>query len=523
MICTNCGYSPFEEYISPLPKHLLGSNNPPLPSEICSVNQILSGLPNVEPDIERLEADILHVKRVWEALNLKKTQMEETLRAAKGISSVIRRVPREIIGEIILFALAKPGRVEVDGIETIGTSLDVTQGPWVLSQVSQMWRAEILSRPSIWANIDVYYSGPATDNDSKYLFILPYWDIFDCILSRAKLAPIRMRLRLYSYSKVAGGILYYALRSRTLMFIQDLTLLLLPDLLNGLESFAWPGKRMPSLQTVNIHLALDQPRVFYHSNWITACFEKATALTRLAFSGFAKLLSLKELPSRHQITCLSNAGSRKNLFRTDLIVHMPNLESLTLCGSPRRQQSQLPLRLAKLQSLSVRDQTSAPTDLLNALTLPVLRDLHIHLSDSSASLKLITTLIQRSSCCIENVKLEGDDAEDNSPDSLRDFFTETPNLSTLDISVMDFSLSNMIISTLLHDQNLLPRLLRLVLPRQVLMKPDICIALLKQRMTNHLRQIVVQIGLSSLSQQEKEHFERFGVFRREGAAISMEM
>ncbi|KAJ7595516.1 hypothetical protein C8J56DRAFT_883722 [Mycena floridula] len=250
MACTNCGYSPLEEYVSPLPKHLLESNNPPSTSELDSVDQILSGL-NVERDLEALETDILRVEGVLRALNVKKRKMEENLTAGRGILSVIRRIPREIIGEIMLFALGKPGRVEEDGVETTGTSLDVRQGPWVLSQVSQMWRAEILSRPSIWTNIDIYC--PETNDDSSYSFNLPYHDIFDCIFDRAKDAPLQMRLRLHCNSKIARGILDYSLQSRaTRMIIQDLSIVIVPDLLDIFYSSRWAGKRMSSLKSLRV-------------------------------------------------------------------------------------------------------------------------------------------------------------------------------------------------------------------------------------------------------------------------------
>ncbi|KAJ7595651.1 hypothetical protein C8J56DRAFT_1042735 [Mycena floridula] len=108
-----------------------------------------------------------------------------------------------------------------------------------------MWRAEILSRPSIWANIDVYYPGPATGDDSNYSFILPYRAIFDCILGRAKDAPLRMRLRLHSASTIARGILHYSLQSRasTRMTIQDFSLVGVPDLLDDMVSRVYSSSR----------------------------------------------------------------------------------------------------------------------------------------------------------------------------------------------------------------------------------------------------------------------------------------
>ncbi|KAJ7595532.1 hypothetical protein C8J56DRAFT_1022173, partial [Mycena floridula] len=78
MPCTNCGYSAFQDYISPLPKHLAETNNPPLASEISSVEQILSGL-HVEQDIESLQHEIVHVEEVLKALKVKKRKMEDSL------------------------------------------------------------------------------------------------------------------------------------------------------------------------------------------------------------------------------------------------------------------------------------------------------------------------------------------------------------------------------------------------------------------------------------------------------------
>ncbi|KAJ7595518.1 hypothetical protein C8J56DRAFT_384874 [Mycena floridula] len=198
----------------------------------------------------------------------------------------------------MLFAVRKSGLVEEDGMETTGTSLDVRQGPWVLSHVSQMWREEILSRPSIWADIDVYY--PPIKDESNYPMMVPYRDIFDCIFSRAKDFPLHMRFRLYFLSDAAYLILYCGFQYRTTrLALQDLTLIVEPELLS-----ARGRKSLPGLKTVRRQTTCD---TLIPCQILADSFEKAIALTHLSLVGFHDFMALQKFPCT-QITHFSNEG-----------------------------------------------------------------------------------------------------------------------------------------------------------------------------------------------------------------------
>lgn len=145
-ICSNCNYEHgLQTYISPLPKHLLETNDPPLESEEVSLQQIVANA-DFDQEIADVDDTISRAEYLLRCLRRRRLEIQASALAAKGVTSAIRRVPREVIMAIVLYAL---------GDEIGATTLDVSKGPWVYSQVCRLWREEILSCRAIWGGLDI--------------------------------------------------------------------------------------------------------------------------------------------------------------------------------------------------------------------------------------------------------------------------------------------------------------------------------------------------------------------------------
>ncbi|KAJ6562176.1 hypothetical protein B0H19DRAFT_1233895 [Mycena capillaripes] len=144
MLCTNCGASTTTPLApSPLPlasdsSRLIFSNEVPLASEIPTIKQVLTAGRN---RIESLRTEIAELRvamerRIWE---LKQT--EETVRKHTAVLSAVRRVPTEIICDILAWTLSFPQ----------GNQQPKT--PWQLGHICQSWRAAALGYPFLWSSI----------------------------------------------------------------------------------------------------------------------------------------------------------------------------------------------------------------------------------------------------------------------------------------------------------------------------------------------------------------------------------
>ncbi|KAJ7595506.1 hypothetical protein C8J56DRAFT_883713 [Mycena floridula] len=145
-ICSHCGHKHgSQRYISPIPKHLLQTNDPPLESEQVSLQQIIDDADS-DQEIAEVDDSISRAEYLLRCLRRRRLEIQASALAAKGVTSAIRRVPREVIMTIVFYAL---------GDDVGATTLDVSKGPWVYSQVCRLWREEILSCRAIWGDLDI--------------------------------------------------------------------------------------------------------------------------------------------------------------------------------------------------------------------------------------------------------------------------------------------------------------------------------------------------------------------------------
>ncbi|KAJ7595657.1 hypothetical protein C8J56DRAFT_386239 [Mycena floridula] len=303
--CSHCGHQDVvEEYESPLPSHLLETNDPPLGSEEQFLREMLDKS-DFERGIVETDAKLASLELMVVALRRRREKMAESFITTKKVLSPIRRVPAEIIGEIFMLALT-----EEDG-SVRATSLNMAEGPWAYGQVCRIWRKEIFSRPSIWANIYIYHG---KDLDHRRYSA----DLLDAIIQRSQSRPLRLDVCLNSESDIAKAILAKAVEFSHRW--QSVALYLTPRLFARLKKLK---SRVPLLEVLCLigHSANYNPISFK----ITAdCFRDAPALRKCCNGDFHNY-HLMNLPWT-QLTHLDE----HSLDPTEVLRRTPNLVSLAL-------------------------------------------------------------------------------------------------------------------------------------------------------------------------------------------------
>ncbi|KAF7346676.1 F-box domain-containing protein [Mycena sanguinolenta] len=152
LVCCNCGAalntSPsLVSLLKPLPSspspditRLLKTNDAPLDAEISVVRQIIS---DDEDRLDALDARILHLQTVLAQLVKRRTQTSKHLRKHRSIASPIRRMPQELICEILDLSTARD-RAGHEG-----------KPPWRMGWISRSWRQYALGYPPLWSSFTV--------------------------------------------------------------------------------------------------------------------------------------------------------------------------------------------------------------------------------------------------------------------------------------------------------------------------------------------------------------------------------
>ncbi|KAJ7598519.1 hypothetical protein C8J56DRAFT_168367 [Mycena floridula] len=462
MQCPQCRHSgPFtvDEYVSPIPTYILETNNVPFTSDIRPVKALLAG-GTFEQDLDTIDASITHIEGILATLRLKRGKIEHSWTAAKGALSAFRRIPAEIVGEIVRHVLDDPVSADSDTLVTKGVSLDTRSGIWAFSQVNALWRREIISCPSLWSAIDILHS---KREDSIYS-IAQCTRMLETIFSRAGTHALTLRLRFYSESKLATQIL--ALCMAKYQFVADLSLVLSPGLALWMESFK-PPKPLPSAWSLLRSVEIQQIMGDRYARRASPprCFRYAPVLRRLTFANVAAIDQMKT--PWEQITHFSSNGSLHMEYDLPLLAKMPNLVSLEICGNvPRALPVMNPFHssvtLSFLKTLCIKDHQKPHRAILEGLTLPSLTEIHVHLGDLGSTLPLLSEIIYRSDCKVSHVQFYGNlEGSADCKKAVKRFLAGIPSAMTLDLGRTQGNILDIL-------PKVLPLLNRLVLPGEPL-------------------------------------------------------
>ena len=443
-LCKKCGHSftAFNDAPLPsLPEHLLGSNSPPSAQELLNIHH---SAPSVQ-DLTNLDKEIESLQRMLHLLSIRRAEMETCLRLRRSVLSPLRRVPPEIIADIIRWAirLGAGGKLE-------DVTLDAKRGLWAYSHVCQLWRSITLYTPSYWTKLSIVF-GPYFNADTATVT-----KCIETMLSRSQNHTLSFR---FAYYDPAGNGLctrFTAARSLRLL-IQCAprwreALFTIPT--DFFFSLRLVKNRIPNLESLGLEflgeLEGDYPGGDY--------FRTAPALRKLSFASELVLTERFQLP-------WSQITEYKASYMGDLFAlkSMSSLLSLEL-SEMQPEEEWGHVELTRLRRLKALDSTSV----ISSLILPALQEMIV--CAESEELESMIDLIERSECRITTLAFQQTWELEYRADEylLLEFFRLLPILLVLDLSrdaqsnIMAYC--NTLMSAADSNIDVFPLLTELILP-----------------------------------------------------------
>ncbi|KAK0448692.1 hypothetical protein EV421DRAFT_1478261 [Armillaria borealis] len=142
VICCNCLQMNPSPQI-PLSPQLLHTNDPPSELQAAWFRDV--GIPAIRDDVSQLDVKIRNVGALLHKLQLERAHLQTRADAFASVLSSVRRVPKEILTRIFIFA-------------TNGDSCDalnIKATPWVFMHVSRFWRKTASSCPPLWSRLRI--------------------------------------------------------------------------------------------------------------------------------------------------------------------------------------------------------------------------------------------------------------------------------------------------------------------------------------------------------------------------------
>lgn len=499
------------EYQCPVPKHLLQTNEQLRPSEESSMLEILA---NTRSELSLLDQEIKRVKQVWKTLMDRKELLRQSVLDAKKILSPIRRIPSEIIAEIILHSLGYYIFDDDDTMHWQATSMNTRKGIWIFSHVSRIWRAAALSLPVIWANISIKYLPKDAEPSAAALNLL------QTILARAKLCSLRIEFVLDAHtSDVAKELLRSLVRVSSQW--RDVRLEMHSKFFQRLAAVKG---RLPLLESIHVEQNSNnsETRGGIVATPLNKLFQTAPSLRSLTCIGFKNTGAL-QLPWA-QLNHYRNNEPMLEFESIDVLEQMPNLCSLwieeaNLDASEETEGPELPY----LRKLTCQDG-----GLLPFLTAPSLEEVSL---GSHYDIGELVDFIERSSCNLTTLSFTASSQEEyyHHPvgPALSIFFLKAvPGLTTLSLcnKYLDVFLSPLIDDPSSH---LLPKLLTLIFSDNIAMQSaDTVVKTINSRWKSHNVQsgVVARLRKVRFNPQNimsPSHVKIFKTLRKEGLDITI--
>ncbi|KAJ7635675.1 hypothetical protein DFH06DRAFT_1054885 [Mycena polygramma] len=340
-------------------RRLLTTNEPPIDSEVFSIQAILSPL---QDEADELDTQIAELHAVLHRLADRRTQLVRSIRQHRATLSAVRRVPPELLCEV--FALT------VSGNEAL------PKPPWYLGHVCQSWRRTALAYPPIWSSITIPNSSTAVSRKPALRV--------ETLLHRSAGAPLKIYWTAITGTSVedhsAAAVVSHCHRWSALH-------LQIPC---PYAKFAWlklASGCLASLRTLQIvhDYPIEFPEQFsFHGS----------ALREVVLSGFLPI-TMTMIPWE-QITHYRGAYP-SNMHLQILLATAPNLRQCALRFASHPIQKATPITFPRLRRLEI-DNSAA----LVAFTAPVIEELLSQSSSGHNMLKLCR-FIQRSSCLLKKL------------------------------------------------------------------------------------------------------------------------
>ncbi|KAJ7574034.1 hypothetical protein C8J56DRAFT_477067 [Mycena floridula] len=424
--CLNCGYAPGSGYIysgeedffvsaKPFTLH----NEPPMDSQL---SQIRDSLGHAKTHLSRVDDQISRLNEALRQLNKEREMLQECVDEHNSALSPTRRLPTEILAEILLLSI-QSGDYD---------TLDASEGPWVLAQVCKRWKT-VMEYPKFWSSIII-----SVNNQCLYTHAIP---ILEEWLRRSADYPLSITFHYPDTSLDIGRslldtLLFHSRRWRTVNLSLTLEMFLCLMQVKGhlpmLEKLAM--KRLDKGRMEIIHAFDGAPklrdlRIFSMHNIPYNIKAPWAQLTRYEASEVA---AEEHLAILNQTTCLTECDlySEGNQYiNPDNVYSLPHLKRMTFAGG-----SVPPLLIA-----------------------PSLDDVYLK-ADRRAedTIQKLTVIVNRSDCNIKHLRI---DVFMHREHDLISLLRVCPDLTSLQIHFYDPSMCVNQIITALHTARILERTL----------------------------------------------------------------
>ncbi|KAJ7606612.1 hypothetical protein FB45DRAFT_807495, partial [Roridomyces roridus] len=385
---------------------LLHSNLAPLDSDLDVPKSILG---EIDSRCRHLDHAIFRLREQLAELEKERRAMARLRGRNKGILSLLRRMPTEILEEIFSWSVPSPA-------DHRRAELSLNTSPWVLTHVSSRWRAVALGLSSLWSVIFLDYTDGLYRNYPL--------SMVETQLRRTHNSKIQLFFRGGSRFRCPAGpqremfqlLSQHASRWEVLdVTLTDQLASLLPDLSHNLPSLT------------RLRISWQRPSNYGNRDSID-CFRTAPGLTDIS------------VHNRHQFTPIAFPARQLTRYNLDaswethwgILTMCPHLveAGITIAFDGWALAEHRTVELDHLRSLFV-----SKAIVLDSLKCSALEEISfpVEVKDGPLVFHAVESLVQRSSCTLRKLSLRGCPY----PFILTNFLEQHPSVDTLRIAVVD--------------------------------------------------------------------------------------
>ena len=357
---------------------LLESNGTPKPEQREEIRLMLGA---ARLDMDQLSESIDVLQLTLDQLKSHRATHLSLLESYQAIISPCRCLPPEVLTRIFMETIECPS---LDHDFPRHGSLDVTQGPWPLSQVSRSWREIALCYPQLWSFIAVRWEDPPFPQVSR----------FETYFLRSEQVGIHVFVHVANVSLPFHSIFHTLLQARHRWKSAYISI---PDsLLNRLLLVRDQFSTLQRLKLVRIE---DGPGVTVQMN-VTSKFP---VLKEIHLKAFDFPLPFPWAQITHFV-----CHHTQSCDLTDVLPHMKNLqEAYFFCSVVcRRQDNDPPIHLGSLRKLDycLGEENAFR---LHHLLVPAVDEMSIHRRSESPITPDLSSMIAASHCSLHTLNLKG--------------------------------------------------------------------------------------------------------------------
>ncbi|KAF5383919.1 hypothetical protein D9757_007425 [Collybiopsis confluens] len=403
--------------IPPLPSsmaYLLRTNEAPVNANLLQIHRI-----EAESTLSVLDQQLDEINAKVVAFSAKRDEIVSSIQFYRDVLHPIRRVPPDVLLEIFFYCMESFDIADPDSCRKVH-SLNPKQGPWYLGQVCQCWRRIVLGCARLWSSISIdidalsRYASEQPDPvmvqkiESNAIVLLSHH------LNRSKDYPLRISV----YSSTIAHPLLSLLCAHSFHW-SSVLLSLHPKSFQMLTSIRGSLPKLEYLHVRGSPMSWVTPDVWSTLPAIDV-FEYAPMLTTFRAHDIPNSATTIVLPW-NQITKYSNGG----LSTTQEAGNCANIDILTKGGKIRVAHLAcrnkigtvpiIPIAHEHLTNLRVElarwSDHELIVQLLDALTLPQIREIRLSSNQQGYDVWPIVRLLQRSRGTLLKLNLSGFDTD----------------------------------------------------------------------------------------------------------------